>query len=101
MIFNFFKNFTDTTISFKIKFYQINVIDVKVIVPKFKIKTIIDDKNITIKLFRNQYANGEYPDYYVNFTYNNFGYSFFKFDKEENNNPDDDYYQFLQTFELK
>ncbi|WP_342256577.1 hypothetical protein [Spiroplasma endosymbiont of Poecilobothrus nobilitatus] len=102
-IFNLFNNTVADTGKIKWYIYKPNVADSaeKKVISKFKMETINDDKNITIQLFRNHYTSGNYPIYYINLSYNDFGYSFFFTpDRQESNIKNDDY-SFLQKIEFK
>ncbi|ELL44176.1 hypothetical protein [Spiroplasma melliferum] len=100
-IFNLFNNTCAATEKIKSKIYKPNVAEKEKVISKFKMETIKDDKNITIKLFRNHYSDGNYPIYYINLSYNDFGYSFFFTPDEKERNLENDDYSFLQTIEFK
>lgn len=102
-IFNLFNNTVTDTGKIKWYIYKPNVADSteKEVISKFKMETINDDKNITIQLFRNHYPSGNYPIYYINLSYNDFGYSFFFTPNREESNIKNDDYSFLQTIEFK
>lgn len=104
IIFNFFNNKSDEEKIFKLKIFDsiTEYLKNKQNPPKFKMEIINNDKEIIIKLFRNRLHDGDFPNYYINFSYNDFAYSFFiNPDNNEANNINIDNYLYFQTIEFK